>query len=257
MNNYEFCASYIEASTSPGAVILDYGCGSGTIIRLLQARQRTALGCDVFYEGGDYSSVILPQELGTTIFRMDADRIPFPDNYFDFIVSNQVLEHVPDLDVTIEEMARVLKPGGTVLSVFPYKGVWREGHCGVPFLHWFPRGSRVRLYYAYLARCCGLGFHTKGKSKWEWAQDFCDWLDRWTHYRTYNEIRHAFRARLSEPQHLEQVYLSARLGSPVRFLPSPVLKFITWRLGSLVFTSTKPATSTLPLTPHCIELRRG
>jgi len=42
----------------------------------------------------------------------------------------QVLEHATDLDVVVHEIARVLKPGGSCLSLFPDKGVWREGHCG-------------------------------------------------------------------------------------------------------------------------------
>lgn len=38
--------------------------------------------------------------------------IPFPDDHFDVILSQAVLEHVPDPQLAVNEMARVLKPGG-------------------------------------------------------------------------------------------------------------------------------------------------
>jgi len=59
---------------------------------------------------------------------MDGDRTPFVTGSFDLVINNQVLEHVTDLDVVVHEIARVLKPGGSCLSLFPDKGVWREGH---------------------------------------------------------------------------------------------------------------------------------
>jgi SAM-dependent methyltransferase len=110
--------------------VLDYGCGAGLIVKLLRKRGLDAVGCDIFFEGGDRLSEIATEELGVTIFRMEGDKIPFRDSSFDFVINNQVLEHVVDLNAVVAEMARVLKPGGTVLSLFPDSGVWREGHCG-------------------------------------------------------------------------------------------------------------------------------
>lgn len=42
----------------------------------------------------------------------DAEMLPFPDNHFDIVYSNGVLHHTPDTPKTIEEVYRVLKPGG-------------------------------------------------------------------------------------------------------------------------------------------------
>jgi 2-polyprenyl-3-methyl-5-hydroxy-6-metoxy-1,4-benzoquinol methylase len=42
-----------------------------------------------------------------------------------------VLEHVEDFDVVLRAMNRVLKPGGMVLSIFPDRSVWRQGHAGI------------------------------------------------------------------------------------------------------------------------------
>ena len=59
-------------------------------------------------------------------------RIPFPDESFDFLYSNSVLEHVEDLDAALSEMRRVLKPHGMCLHLFPPRGKPIEPHVFVP-----------------------------------------------------------------------------------------------------------------------------
>ncbi len=46
-------------------------------------------------------------------------RIPYQDDYFDRVVAIHVLEHLPDLPAAMDEMARVLKPGGMLSVVLP------------------------------------------------------------------------------------------------------------------------------------------
>lgn len=48
----------------------------------------------------------------------DVRKIPYPDNYFDLIFSSSAFEHLPDLDVALDEMYRVLKPGGQLFTHF-------------------------------------------------------------------------------------------------------------------------------------------
>lgn len=241
MNNYEYCADFI-ASRLPraGAKVLDYGCGGGTIVSLCRSRGIDAYGCDVFYEGGDYSTSVPPELLGTVVRRMDGDRIPFEASTFDCVVNNQVLEHVPDMDVVVGEISRVLKPGGFVLSMFPDRGVWREGHCGVPFLHRFRKGTRARVWYAAFFRGIGFGYHKKDKSVWRWSQDFCDWLDAWTHYRPYSEIRASFLRRFFEIEHYEAHWLSKRLASRAPLLerlPVGARRWFVRKMMGLVFVA--------------------
>ena len=45
--------------------------------------------------------------------------LPFPDNYFGTVISNSVLEHIPDVDEVIFEVVRVLKPGGFFVVTVP------------------------------------------------------------------------------------------------------------------------------------------
>jgi SAM-dependent methyltransferase len=240
MNNYEYCADFIASRLAPGAKVLDYGCGGGAIVNLCRGREIDAYGCDVFYEGGDYSTSVPPELLGTVIRRMEGDRIPFEANSFDCVVNNQVLEHVPDLDVVVSEISRVLKPSGFVLSMFPDRSVWREGHCGIPFLHRFRKRSRMRVWYAALLRGIGFGYHKKDKSVLRWSQDFCDWLDAWTHYRPYGAIRAAFHRQFLEIEHHEDDWLSKRLSARAAFVaPLPVWarRWFVRKMMGLVFVA--------------------
>jgi MPBQ/MSBQ methyltransferase len=46
---------------------------------------------------------------------MDALKMDFPDNYFDLVWACESGEHMPDKKLYVEEMTRVLKPGGTIV----------------------------------------------------------------------------------------------------------------------------------------------
>lgn len=239
MNNYEYCADFTRRNTPSGGRALDYGCGSGVTVKLARDHGVEAYGCDVFYDGGDLSRDVKDDLFGNQIFRMEGDRIPFPDDYFDVVTNNMVLEHVPDLGVALKEISRVLKPGGVVLSMFPDAGVWREGHCGVPFVHWFPKGSRLRNRCLYAARLAGFGHVKRGVAPRKWADDFGAWLDQWTYYRSRRMIHEVFRQHLSEPAHIEADWLVARAGTKARIVPAPVRRFIAQKLAHLALVAQK------------------
>ena len=246
MNNYEFCAQWIlDQEQRKNVRVLDYGCGAGEIVNELRKRNVNAFGCDVFYEGGDYSTSIDPVLLkGAIIRRMGGTAIPFDSASFDFVINNQVLEHVENLDCVLTEIQRVLKSGGEVLSLFPDKGVWREGHCGVPFLHWFRKDSLPRVYYAAACRILGLGHHKGNKSVMDWSQDFCEWLDKWTYYRTQREIDSTYNKFFTDIGHIEDYWLQRRLGRKkilATWLPASGQKLITRKLAGMVFVARKPA----------------
>lgn len=238
MNNYEFCAQFIQNAAAGRAQFraLDYGCGAGQIIGLLRAAGMDAIGCEAFYEGDDPSSRT-PESLKPHIVRMQGDQVPLEDASFDIVVNNQVLEHVRDLDVVVKEIARILKPGGVCLSLFPDKSVWREGHTGIPFLHWFPKDSILRTYYA-AALATLFGYH-KGQSRLRWSKYACIWLDEWCYYRSYDEISTTFGKHLSAPDHVEAEWLVAR--RPVgRFMLAPLRRVIAIKMAGMVFITKKP-----------------
>jgi len=51
--------------------------------------------------------------------KADICNLPFEDNSFDFILCNHVLEHIPDDTKAMEELYRILKPGGTAILQIP------------------------------------------------------------------------------------------------------------------------------------------
>jgi SAM-dependent methyltransferase len=52
--------------------------------------------------------------------RIDLQRIPYPDETFDMVIGNHILEHVDNAEVALREMHRVLKPGGRAICQTPY-----------------------------------------------------------------------------------------------------------------------------------------
>ncbi|WP_295614120.1 class I SAM-dependent methyltransferase [Chamaesiphon sp. GL140_3_metabinner_50] len=231
ISNYDFCTQWvIDNSDSKPVRVLDYGCGGGEIVKLLRAREVEAFGCDTFGGAAVYSELENSVLFGTAILKMEENKIPFPDNYFDFLVSNQVIEHVRELDKTLAEFQRVLKPGGQLLTIFPDKSTWREGHCDIPFLHWFPKKSTPRIYYTLLLRSLGMGSFKEGKSPMQWSQDTCIWLDEFTYYRTAAEIHSQYSAYFSDVRSIEAELLQKRLGDryqKISWLPKSLQQSLT------------------------------
>jgi SAM-dependent methyltransferase len=153
-------------------------------------------------------------------------------------MSNQVMEHVADLDVALLEIRRVLKRGGVCLSLFPHREVWREGHCNIPFLHRFPKASTPRIYYAAALRALGLGYFKDAQTPMGWSRSRCDWLDKWCYYRPKQEIEDAFERHLSRPRHIEAEWLIARKAQTA-IAPAWLRRIVVRKMAGLVFVTTK------------------
>jgi SAM-dependent methyltransferase len=234
MHTREFLTDWV--SRRKPARVLDYGCGAGEIVGALRERNIDTWGCDVFYEGGDYSTHI-PTALQPFIRRMQP-AVPFESGSFDLVLSNQVFEHVPDMDFALREIARVLKPGGIAVNIFPDRSIWREGHCGIPFLHRFPKGN-LRVYYAATLRSLGLGYWTEGKTALQWSRNFCQWLDNWTHYRPLHEIDRQFNALIGPTEHVEEDRFRGKFEGRFDTLPIWLQRLIVRKTGGLMLVSVK------------------
>jgi len=103
----------------PGAVVVDIGCGAGT--DLLVAAMRTgpagrAIGVDMT-EAMRCRAIEGAAACGLTNVEIragDATRLPLDDASVDVVISNGVLNLVPEKERAVAEIARVLKPGGRV-----------------------------------------------------------------------------------------------------------------------------------------------
>jgi len=213
----DFVLDYVRqfargAGKPADCAILDFGCGAGQLVAEARATGLNMQGADVYYQGsGTRAEAVAAGLLGTAVHETRDAGLPFPDAAFDLVVNNQVLEHVQDLDRELAEIHRVLKPGGTLLSIFPSSDVCREGHIGIPFAHWFRRGSRYRFLFVWALRSMGFGYwKQQAPTGRQWAIDKLAWIDAYVRYRPRAEIRHTFE-RYFRSEGREADYIRYRL----------------------------------------------
>ena len=92
------------AEVGPGQVVLDAGAGRAQYRKLFAHAQ---------YETADFLAVA-GKKYRRPDYVCDLVAIPVPDARFDHVVCTQVLEHLPEPQRVVAELARVLKPGGTL-----------------------------------------------------------------------------------------------------------------------------------------------
>ena len=124
--------------------ILDLGCGTGTMLEHLR-RFGEVDGVDA-----DEQAVRYCHSRGHTgVQLLESDALPFPDDSFDLLTALDVLEHIEDDRRTLEEVARILRPGGTLLATVPaYPWMWGAQD---QISHHFRRYMRNQLEHRVLA----------------------------------------------------------------------------------------------------------
>jgi len=97
------------------APTLDLGCGDGHFARIAFDRF-LEVGVDPWW-----SPLQEARKRGVyqSLFQSNGARLPFPDCYFRSAVSNSVLEHIPQVDAVLAEVARVLQPGASFVFCVP------------------------------------------------------------------------------------------------------------------------------------------
>jgi SAM-dependent methyltransferase len=137
-----------ERGTDRGAVrILDVGCGRGDTVAWLCGQGWDAYGTDVSPDYIERGREYLRRTHSdpTRLQPMNDDfTYPFGDGMFDVVLSDQVIEHVADLDSFASEVARISASGAGGLHIWDAK--WRpiESHLRAPVVHWLPKGPLRR-----------------------------------------------------------------------------------------------------------------
>ena len=101
-------ARLVPPPARPGAVLLDVGCGGGLLAPHVRGYRH--VGVDVAS-----SALAVAATRGVVPVQGDCTALPIATGSVDVVVAGELLEHVPDLPGTVAELARVLRPGGTIV----------------------------------------------------------------------------------------------------------------------------------------------
>jgi len=146
---------FAKLGVEPGDRVLDLGCGFGRHSYQAARLGARVVSCDAgadevrqvqdtfgaMIEAGELDA----EEPGVGAAQGDALHLPFPDNAFDRVIISEVLEHIPADEEAMAELARVLRPGGTMAVTVP--------RCGPEFINWALSdeyhnvpGGHIRIY---------------------------------------------------------------------------------------------------------------
>src|SRR6185436_8107010 len=114
-------------STSKGLKVLDIGCGNGYVLFQYARHGAEVTGVDLTRTAVELSRkrfalAGMPGEF----LEVDGNSLPFPDACFDIVCSMGVLHHVADPRPMVEQMFRVLKPGGRLIVMLYHRYSWKN-----------------------------------------------------------------------------------------------------------------------------------
>lgn len=207
--------------------ILDLGCGDGRLLgyivgslsALRPALHLEPFGLDVhdagtqvpgfFEETRGYLKTQHPAVdwADRLLLLSTQDEWPYPDETFDFVTSNQVLEHISNHEAFFRQIHRCLRPGGVSVNLFPLRDVVWEGHASMPLVHRVRDvDARARLILLFAK----LGFkaqyhHEKQRRGWQSLEEFA---------RVYARVLEADTNYITEPQ---MRFAAERAGLKVSF----------------------------------------
>ena len=204
---------HLESST----VLLDLGAGAG-IVSQMDFRGHVGLACGVDLDPRVNRNPFLHEgHVG------DVAQLPCPENTFDVVISNNVLEHLSQPAMVFSEVCRVLKPGGTFLAKTPnaWHSVTLLARCTPHRFHeWFnqKRGRASENTFPTLYKTnCSRSIRTHCRSAGLTVESM-DYIEGRPEY-----------LRFSVPSHLagvlyERVVNRARILSPFRVIIIAVMQ---------------------------------
>lgn len=111
-----------KAELKSGERVLDVGCGTGVVTRLAAeqvGRQGVVAGLDINAGMLAVARSVTPPELGIDWYEGSADAMPLSDETFDVVLCQLSVQFFPDRSKALQEMHRVLAPGGRLVLNVP------------------------------------------------------------------------------------------------------------------------------------------
>ena len=97
-----------------GETVLDLGCSRGFYVKAMEDYTRGVIGVDI-------SEDSLKRAVTPKVEYGDITNLDFAEGSFDKVYSLHTIEHLPDLEQFFSEVARVLRPGGTAIIIYPWE----------------------------------------------------------------------------------------------------------------------------------------
>lgn len=97
--------------------VLDFGCGNGDVVEELRSHGRDAIGVEL--DEPRIRQALKPGARAHVVLYGGDTPLPFEPSSFDWIVSTEVIEHVPGIARYVPEFHRLLRPGGRMLVTTP------------------------------------------------------------------------------------------------------------------------------------------
>lgn len=199
------------------ATVLDIGTGSGDIAHKFSEVCKEVVSVDLYDER--------IEKKGYSFKLVHDESLPFKSETFDVVVSNHVVEHVPNQELHLSEALRVLKTGGRLYLATPNKIWLTDPHYKLPFISWLPRDISDK-YLKVL----------KGK------------MFRWdiypvTHWRLKKELRNVEITKavpaMIKLDHLDDSGVPGVVGGILRYFPEQLLTPLQYISPTLVYIATK------------------
>jgi SAM-dependent methyltransferase len=101
--------------------LLDVGCGIGTELRVARERGWHATGIELAA-----ASLAIARDDGLDVIGEPLGQVPLPPASFDLVTVNHALEHIPHVRPVLDEVRRVLRPGGLLFVSVPNLDAWQH-----------------------------------------------------------------------------------------------------------------------------------
>jgi len=128
------------ADIKDDSIILDVGCNDGYLLKFIRSKNKF---CKCY--GVDNTEGL--EIIDTCDVRVaDVTNLPFENNFFDTVFVLDILEHVKDLDKTLDEIKRVLKANGSIILSGPTE-TWFYKLCRLFYRQMIGHEEHVRTIY--------------------------------------------------------------------------------------------------------------